>query len=75
MRSLYAELSDKIGRAAGPAAARGPRQDLGIMLFSRRDAIAALWEAADRTATNDARLGPEDLRSAVEALRPLFGER
>jgi hypothetical protein len=75
MTSIYDELSGKIATASGRASRDGARRDLGLLLFADRDAIRDLWNAADRYA---AKLGedlPPELRSAIESLRPLFGER
>lgn len=49
-----------------------------MLLFARRDDIAALWKAAEASLLSDAEAGGEvddGLRAAVERLRPLFGER
>ncbi len=48
------------------------RADLGMLLFERREALDALWKAAD-AAVRAAPDGAPDLAAAVEALRPLFG--
>ncbi len=72
MISLYGELLERAERDPRMPARNRARQDLGVLLFSRREDIAALWKAAART-------GPEaqadDLAAAVERLRPVFGER
>jgi hypothetical protein len=75
MASIYEELSGKIDRNASRASRDGARRDLGIVLFSQREDLRDLWAAAERCA---ALLGPgagDELRAAVEKLRPLFGER
>jgi hypothetical protein len=71
MISVYDELAEKIRRDPRMTARNGARQDLGILLFSRKEDIAALWKAAAQGPAGDG----EELRSAVEKLRPLFGER
>jgi hypothetical protein len=78
MKSLYRELSDKIAEDPRMNANRGPRQDLGILLFSRREEIAALWSAAERSLVSGVARSENDrgdLSAAVESLRHLFGER
>jgi hypothetical protein len=75
MISVYDELAEKNRRDPRLTARNGARQDLGILLFSRKEDIAALWKAAaaaiDRAGAEDG----EELRSAVEKLRQIFGER
>jgi hypothetical protein len=73
MKSLYRELSDKISEDPRMNANRGPRQDLGILLFSRREEIAALWSAAEKDRSEGR--ADQELCRAVDSLRPLFGER
>lgn len=94
MRSVVEELLDKIAaeaRGGTPpdpgrvrSRSRGPRSvaraDLGMVLFSEREAIDALWKAADaavRAGAAAGLAGPEApaLAAAVERLRPLFGPR
>lgn len=72
--SLYDELSAKLDADPRLARRSGPRVDLGLLLFGARDEIRALWVAAEGAVTSD-RSGSSDLAEAVEALRPLFGER
>ncbi len=75
MRSLYDELSERLKNDTRPAHRAGPRADVGLLLFSNRDALHDLWMAAERVE----RLGDAEaqvtLHNAVERLRPLFGER
>jgi len=75
MKSVFDELIDKIEKDPRLTKRGGARADLGLLLFADREAIGALWRAADGCA----RLGDEasrgELRAAVERLRPLFGER
>ena len=78
MKSLYDELSDRLAKEPSQARRKGPRQDIGMLLFAQRDDIAALWKAAEASLLSDAEAGGEvddGLRAAVERLRPLFGER
>lgn len=84
MISLYDELSGKLERESGAARRSGARADIGLLLFSNRNALRDLWLAAERQqkkrdAASWEGLGDaaswEELRDAVEKLRPLFGER
>ena len=77
MKSVYDELADRLAKDPSLTRRSGPRQDIGILLFSERDAINALWKAAE-TVVADALVADGNvagLRAAVENLRPLFGER
>jgi hypothetical protein len=73
--SVYDELSAKIelGGARGPR--DGARRDLGLVVFAERDALRDLWKAAEASARSPGAAVSEELRAAVERLRPLFGER
>jgi hypothetical protein len=81
MGSLYEELEAKL--QADPSLLRrsGPRQDLGLLLFSNRGEIDRLWKAAERTLVWAERPDErgldalEELRAAVEGLRMVFGDR
>jgi hypothetical protein len=77
--SLYDELSEKIQRDPRMSARNSARQNLGVMLFAWRDDIAALWKAAAASLEENRCEGvqspSDELRLAVEKLRPLFGER
>lgn len=90
MRSVVEELLDKIAAESGGGAraARSPargarsvaRADLGMILYAEREALDALWKAADtavRAGASAGLGGPEatSLAAAVERLRPLFGPR
>jgi hypothetical protein len=75
MISLYDELSEKIERDPRIASKNGARRDLGILLFSKRDDIDALWKAAERLLPAIGSEESAELRAAVEKLKPLFGER
>jgi len=82
MESIVEELLAKIAAEprvsarGGVRAARGQaRADLGMVLFAEREAIAALWEAADAAVRESAGAATADLAEAVERLRPLFGPR
>jgi len=51
-----------------------------MLLFAERERIDELWKAAERVLAErelagSGEGGRERLRAAVEALRPLFGER
>lgn len=75
MISIYDELSEKLAVNPGLTRRGGARADIGILLFSEREAIRSLWEAASRVTGLEGSASLNDLRSAVERLRPLFGER
>jgi len=72
MISLYDELLERVERDPRMPARNRARQDLGVLLFSRREDIAALWKAAARSASG---ARSDDLAAAVERRRPGFGER
>lgn len=76
MASLYDELDAKI--AADPSLMKrsGPRVDLSMLLFNHRDAISELWHAAAEASAEQPGAGRSArLEAAVDALRPIFGER
>jgi hypothetical protein len=82
MTSIIDGLLAQIRADPRVAVRSGPRQDLGVLLFSQREAIAALYKAAEAVARPDApgdtagdAGGLEKLRAACDALRPYFGER
>jgi hypothetical protein len=75
MTSLYDELSEKIRRDPRLTAHLGARQDLGILLFSHRDALKELWKAAALYAPLLGSPEGAELQRTVEKLKPLFGER
>ena len=75
MTSLYEELSDRLVKDPSLARRGGPRADIGLLLFSERDDIFALWKAAAEVPGLERSESLCALRSAVERLRPLFGER
>ncbi len=70
MTSIVDDLLEKIRRDPGVTKRGGARADLGMMLFAEREAINALWKAAAAC-----RGASEELDTAVEKLKPLFGER
>jgi hypothetical protein len=75
MNSIYDELSEKLKKDPRLTRRGGPRVDISLLLLSNRDALRDLWVAAERfnrLQDTEALVG---LQSAVEALRPLFGER
>jgi hypothetical protein len=82
MMSLYEELAAKAAREGNRAARDGARRDLGLVLYGQREELRDLWLAAERCASpKGAPLGAlqgeaaDELRRAVERLRPFFGER
>lgn len=75
MKSLYADLSEKLERDPRLTRRGGARFDLGLLLFNARDSLCELWEAADRCVRSPDSQALGDLREAVEKLRPVFGER
>jgi hypothetical protein len=75
MRSLFDDLSEKLARDSSVTKRSGPRADLGLLMFNARDDVAALWRAADAHVRSGGEASLGELRDAVDALRPLFGER
>ena len=75
MESLFDELSAKLAEDPRLSRRGGPRADLGLLMFNARDAVRDLWDAADRAVRSGDARALEDLRTAAEALRPIFGER
>jgi hypothetical protein len=75
MVSVFDELSAKARQNENRSARDGARRDLGLLLFSERDAIADLWKAAERCVVLLDAAAAGDLRQAMEKLRPLFGPR
>lgn len=75
MKSVFDELSGKIRQDPSLIRRSGPRQDLGLLLFNERDNLDALWKAAEAFLSAEEGPGQAGLREAVEALRPLFGQR
>jgi hypothetical protein len=78
MGSLYDDLSEKLIKDPRLAKRGGARYDLGLLLFNARDSLRELWDAADNEITEAKRKSyhPSDLlETAVEKLRPIFGER
>lgn len=74
MKSLYDDLNERLARDPRLTKRGGPRVDLSLFLFNHREAIHDLWLAANRMLERGADT-PEDLKAAVEKLRPIFGER
>jgi hypothetical protein len=72
MKSLYDEVAGKLGADSRNV---GPRADIGLLLYSRRDALRDLWVAADRYERVRDAEALAALHAAIESLRPLFGER
>jgi hypothetical protein len=75
MPSLYDELSEKLRKDPRLTKNVGPRTDIGLLLFNFKDDLRDLWLAADRALRAQSAGAGEELRAAVEKLRPLFGER
>jgi hypothetical protein len=75
MPSLYDELSEKLKKDPRLTKNLGPRTDIGLLLFNFKDDLRDLWLAADRALGPENPGADEELRAAVEKLRPLFGER
>ena len=75
MSSLYDELSKKLEQDHRLTKRGGARPDLGLLLFNARDSLHELWKAADHYTRlpDDAAL--RALEAAVDALRPVFGEK
>lgn len=70
MASLFDEVDAKIGPRV--TARETSRFDMTLLLFNARHAVRDLWVAADAAAGPGA---PANLRAAVDALRPIFGDR
>lgn len=78
MKSLFDELSEKLAKDPRLTKKGGPRVDLSLLLFNAREAVRALWAAADEDvarARREGRVPSQALSAAVEALRPIFGAR
>lgn len=78
MSSLFDELTEKLRKDPRLTKRGGPRADLGLLMFNARDDVRALWHAAVaelERAKHEQRAVPEALATAVEALRPIFGDR
>lgn len=75
MDSLYDELSEKLKAQSSATRRSTVRADIGLLLFSNRDALRDLWRAAEQHKRIHDAASLEDLHNAVEKLRVLFGER
>ncbi len=75
MISLYDELSARLRTDSSVRGRMGPRADMGMLLYAQRDDIRELWTAADRVDRCPDPSAREALHTAIERLRPLFGER
>lgn len=78
MKSLYDELTDKLGKPPKLTKPSVARFDLGLLLFNAGDALRELWMAAEAelaTARQEGRTPSPRLEAAVEQLRPIFGAR
>jgi hypothetical protein len=78
MSSLYDELSEKVARNAAVSKRGVSTFDLTLLMFNARDDVRDLWVAAEAelaAARAEEREPREDLATAVEKLRPIFGER
>jgi len=75
MISLFDELAEKIRQDPSLTGRSGPRQDIGLLLYTERDAIDRLWKVADHCVAHPDTVELAELREAVDKLRHLFGER
>jgi len=75
MRSLYDDLSEKLKQDPRLTKRGGARFDMSLLLFNFRDDLHELWLAADRYLQSRGGDDLDHLYSAVEKLRPVFGER
>jgi len=75
MPSLYEDLALKLEASPGPSRGGGPRFDISVLLFNSRDALDELWRTADRYVQTGEIETAAALARAVEALRPIFGDR
>ena len=78
MSSLYDELSEKLKKDPRLTRRGGPRIDIGLLLFGARDSLRELWEAAESEisgAESGCNHPSKRLCTAVDKLRPIFGER
>lgn len=74
MRSLYDDLSEKLKQDPRLTKRGGARFDMSLLLFNFRDDLHGLWLAADRYLQSRSEDDLDHLHSAVERLRPVFGE-
>ena len=74
MRSLYDDLSEKLKQDPRLTKRGGARFDMSLLLFNSRDDLHELWLAADRYLRSRGDDDLDHLHSAVEKLRPIFGE-
>lgn len=75
MSSLYDVLIAKLEKDPRLTKRGGPRVDLSLLLFNAKESLNGLWTAADRFLQSSDADALDELRDAVEKLRPLFGER
>jgi len=77
MTSLFDELSAKLDADSRLTKRGGPRVDLSLLLFNSRGELRELWHAAEASLADATGPRPSSARlaGAVEALRPIFGER
>jgi hypothetical protein len=76
--SLYDDLARKLGQDPRVSSKSVAKSDLTLLLFNARDSVNGLWEAADEAlgAERDSSVpATARLAAAVEALRPIFGDR
>lgn len=76
--SLYEALTEKLQKDPRLTKRGGPRVDLSLLLFNAREAVHALWLAAEAEvsrARSEGRAPSAALAAAVEELRPIFGPR
>lgn len=75
MSSLYDDVSARLQKDPGRTKRGVARFDLSLLLFNARDSLCELWQAADRCLQSRDGKALDDLRAAVEQLRPIFGDR
>ena len=75
MISLCDELLERIRQDPRVTKRGGARQDLGLLLFSRREELNELWKAAEREVLNPSAEARAELGAALGRLKALFGER
>jgi len=76
--SLYDELAEKLAKDPSLTKRGGPRADIGLLLVNAADDLRELWLAADAELADGGsgtRGDPARLAAAVEALRPIYGDR
>jgi len=75
VRSLYDDLTEKLKQDPRLTKRGGARFDMSLLLFNSREDLHGLWLAADRYLRSRGDGDVSDLHSAVDRLRPVFGQR